>query len=736
MLLAIPFGVSAQDAGIHTQPGDSSASLVYPIDPETALRPSVRALRTTSPIVLDGILDEESWQQADSSGDFIINLPRVGYPASENTVIRVLYDERNLYIGAHAYDSEPDRLTISGLQQDFQTHDSDVFAVAIDTYHDYQNAFLFATNPAGATFDAQVFNDSRQTNRAWEGVIHIKTQMHDEGWTAEIAIPFTTLRFARTDGEQIWGINFMRRVRRQNEDGYWAPIDRQYRVHKMSRAGTLTGLTDLRQGRNLTLKPYASAGRKVGALRVDDSGNEFDAGFDLKYGVTPRLTLDVTAFTDFSQVEVDQEQVNLTRFPLFFPEKRDFFMENEGIFTLGDLTERNYRMGSSLHQFTLFHSRRIGLSEDRQPVPILGGARLTGRLGGFEVGLLNVQTQSSNDISPENFAVARLRRNVLGNSDVGFMFINRQPNGGDTTGYYNRSFGLDGNFRLLRYMIINSYFTATDEPDVTGNRNAARVQVAWRDPVWDASVFAKHVGDAFNPEVGFVLRRNVRQLFATVGAHPQPGIPQVIEFNPYVDVDLISSLDWTLESRAINGGLGTTFIDGGILTLQHSNRWERLLEADDVLGIEIPAGEYRFGDASLDYRSSGARVISGNVRLSHGGFFNGEKTSVALGALLRPSFHLSIDGTAQHNAVMLSDSSFTADVFGGRIRYAYSTKLFLSAFVQYNTSSDELVTNVRFNFIHAPLSDLFLVYTERRDVANGILLDRVLTAKVTRLFAF
>ena len=285
-------------------------------------------------------------------------------------------------------------------------------------------------------------------------------------------------------------------------------------------------------------------------------------------------------------------------------------------------------------------------------------------------------------------------------------------------------------------MLINSYLAVTDEPDIVGDQKAARLQIAWRDPIWDLSGFVKHVGDAFNPAVGFVQRRNVRQIFATLGAHPQPTLPAIIEFNPYADLSLIANLDGTLETRSITGGFGTTFLDGGVLSLEYVNQFERLLEPDVIAGVDLPAGDYNFNDATISYTSSGARRLSGKLSLSRGGFFDGSKTSVALGGLLRPSHHLSLDVTAQHNELTLLDSTFTADVFAGRLRYAHSTHLFLSAFVQYNTSSEELVTNVRFNLIHAPLSDVFLVYTERRNVDSGTVMDRVLTAKVTRLFAF
>ena len=316
------------------------------------------------------------------------------------------------------------------------------------------------------------------------------------------------------------------------------------------------------------------------------------------------------------------------------------------------------------------------------------------------------------------------------------MFVNRQGTGTGSTDLYNRTFGVDGNFRLWDHLIINSYFAATDEPNVRGDRKAGRVQMAWRDPVWNVSGFLKHVGDAFNPGVGFVRRRAMQQAFATVGAHSRPRMPVILELNPYADVDFITNLDGMLETREFTAGFGITFMDGSSLRLEYTDQFERLTNPDVITGIELPSGDYPFRFGSTTFRSSGARALAGTVSVSRGGFFDGDRTSVFGSVTLRPNHHLNIGFTAQHNDITLADSSVTADVFGGRIRYAYSTKVFASAFVQYNAASDELVTNIRFNFIHAPLSDVFLVFTERRDLENSVLLDRVLTAKVTKLLAF
>ncbi len=711
-----------------------------PIDPETSPRPTLQARRANAAITLDGILNEDAWAHADSTrGVFYQSIPTQGVPSAERTVVRVLYDEERFYVGATMYDSNPDALVSAGLEQDFATQDSDIFGFALDTYLDRQNAFLFAVNPAGALFDAQAFNDQQSVNRAWEGEVEVSTRITDFGWVAEIAVPMTTLRFRETDGPQSWGINFSRRIRRISEDSNWAPLTRQFRVYKMSRAGTLTSIEGLEQGRNLWIKPFVNGVRSDGS-RADAPGEELEGGFDLKWGVTPQLTLDITALTDFSQVEVDEQQINLTRFSLFFPEKRDFFLENDGIFSFQDARVRNFRTGSGPQNFKLFHSRRVGLSADRTPVPIAAGARMTGRVDGYAIGLLNMQTRDGPAHPGENFSVVRLRKNILASSDIGFMFVNREGTGADVSGAYNRTLGADANLRLAGgRMLLNSYLAATDEPGANGDRTTGALELAWRDPLWAASVLVKTVGDNFNPGVGFVARRGIRQGFVTLGAHPQPAIPHVRELNPYVDVNLFSDPGWTLESREIKPGLGISFLDSSVLTLEYSASYERLAEATPIAGVAVPAGEYDFGALTASYRSNLGRKLGGTLAVTQGGFFDGERTSVTGGVTLRPSAHFFLEGTAQRNRLTLAGRTFDANLFGGRFRFAQNTRFFLSAFVQYNETTDHVQTNIRLNLIHAPLSDVFLVYSELRDRSPGPgqsnLIDRAITLKVTKLLA-
>ena len=718
----------------------------YPVDPLSVPRPVIHATRVDGPVVIDGHLDEAAWSQARADrSTWIQTVPDQGMPASEETVLRIVYDDRNLYIGAVLFDSDTDDLSVPGLEQDFDTPNADIFGVAIDTYLDRQNGFLWAVNPAGALWDAQAFNDQRDMSPAWEGIVDVQTSVNDSAWVVEMAIPFATVRFNPGQREQVWGINFSRRIRSRNEDAIWAPLPLQYRVYKFSLAGTLEGLHDLPSGRNLWIKPYALADRLSGARYATPDGNG-DVGVDAKWGLTPRMTLDLTVNTDFSQVEVDQEQVNLTRFSLFFPERRDFFLENEGTFGFQDAAIRNYRTGSSPRNFRLFNSRRIGLSTTREPLPIAGGARLTGRIGDrFEIGLLDMQTRSASglsdgsDYTAENFAVARAK-GTFGPATVGGMFINRQETGGTGPSSYNRSYGADANVAIARNVLVSAYWARTeDDTPVGADTDIAMLQTAWRNPFWNVSGLFKHVGDGFNPETGFIDRTAVRRYYTTVGIHPQVNRFGIREINPYVDLDVYTNLSDALETRGIEVGAEISLLAGGQITTRVQDRYERLFDVTRIAGVDVAAGTYEWLEPSLRFSTRGDLPVFLSGGVQWGDFYDGSRTSYSTNVTVRPNEHVSLELGGQRNDLTLGGSSFTADLYSARLRYALNTRAFFLAFVQYNEAVEELISNARINLIHAPLSDIFLVYTERRSLASGVtepLLERGLTLKVTRLFAF
>ncbi len=708
-----------------------------PVDPERAPRPEVVASPAGAEMVVDGRLDEPAWAAAAPVGGFVQQSPHTGDPASEPTVVRVLYGPHALYIGAICYQSSRHDIMIAGLEHDFETGAGDLFGVTLDTFLDRRNSFLFLVNPGGAVHDERTFDDSRNVIGAWDGVVRTKVTVSDSAWVVEMAIPLTTLRFDPGRANQRWGIQFLRRIRRANETTYWAPLDRQDVIHRMSKAGTLVGLQGLVQGRNLRVKPYVLARTSSGGeVPAGAAGRSAAAGGDVKYGLTPGMTLDLSYNTDFSQVELDQAQVNLTQYSLFFPERREFFIENAGDFAFGDVSERSYRLGASPHDFTLFHSRRIGLNDDGRPLPILGGGRVSGRAGRFGLGFLDMRTRASADGPAENFAVARVRREILGGSDVGLMLIDREATG-EAAGGYNRSWGADANLRLLGHMVVNGYVAGSAAPGTLSDGSAEKLGVAWRDRLWDVSSLVKRVGEHFDPGVGFIRRTAMRQVYGTVGAHPRPAASWVQELNPYVEMDYITGLDGGLETRRATASLGATFMDASYASVSVRDELERIDEPFEIFpGDTVPVGEFTFRTASVSYSSSSARALSASIGLHAGGLYGGRRRSASLSATWRPRYNVYLRLSGERNDVHLPGSAFRADIAGATLRYEWSTRLLGSAFVQYDAASAQLVESARLDFRHAPLSDIYLVYTDRRDTRASALLERSVALKVTRMVGF
>ena len=450
------------------------------------LEKRLTAIRAASGITLDGALDEPAWAEAPLANGFIQNDPREGTAATYDTDVRVLYDDDALYFGVFAHDMEPSKIIVSDLKKDYNTGSSDGFRIVLDTFHDGRNAYQFATNPAGAKWDSQMSSEGRDNNSNWDGIWDVKTRLTETGWVAEIWIPFRTLKFGDAD-PQVWGVNFERKLRRLNEDSYWSPIPRIYDAQRVSLAGTLEGMRGLRAGKNIRVKPYAlTSGSRV-ATRP--TAGDFQGGVDVKYGVTSGLVWDFTVNTDFSQVEADEQQVNLTRFNLFFPEKRDFFLENQGLFAFGDSGGGggggNFGAGrtNQIQDMRLFFTRRIGLSDDGQALPILGGTRLSGRQGAYTIGLLNIHEREDGGVPATNFSALRLRRDVLANSDIGAVLLDKEIAGPD----FNRLAGFDANFRFGD-LTMNGFAAKTFSPAgaVTGSGNdvTTRANAEYRNRQW------------------------------------------------------------------------------------------------------------------------------------------------------------------------------------------------------------------------------------------------------------
>ena len=723
--------------------GPASAQVDY----ETAhLSRRLTAVRTALPILVDGALDEQAWSQAPVATDFLQSEPREGEAASEVTEVRVLYDDENLYVAVVARDREPQRLIVNELKKDFNVDNSDGFELVLDTFHDRRNGYVFSINPSGAKADAQMANEGRETNRNWDGLWTTRSRVTDQGWTAEIAIPFRSLRFSSADA-QTWGINFLRRVRRRNEESLWAPLPRIFPLARVSMAGTLEGLQGLRPGKDLRIKPYAlaSMGQSGPGPRLGDG----DVGFDVKYGVTSGLTWDFTVNTDFAQVEADEQQINLSRFSLFFPEKRDFFLENSGVFQFGVARGRGgggvgggRQDSAARNDVILFHSRTIGLSDTGADVPILGGTRLSGRVGAYSVGALNIQQRSEGAVPDTNFTALRLRRDVLGNSDIGVMVLNKEEGGPG----WNRVVGTDANFRFFENLNVNGSVTKTFSPDSAvasgeGRDAMLRSDVDYRGDVWQFRASHTRIGERFNDEMGYVPRVGINKSTAYFAPHLRWEATSgwLRDFFPHWDFSNVTRSDGGLDSRYYDYHFPLTFQDGGFVELGFQRSIEGVAEPFTInsrRGVVIPAGEYSFNDWFVSGRTNPAAPLSVNGRYGFGDFYDGYRRSYQMGIGVRVNEQFNITANYRRNAVSLPGGSFTTNLLSSRVTYDFTTSVFLNALLQYNTDARQWSSNVRFNIIHRPLSDFFLVYNERRDTLSDVLIDRAVIAKVTYMMAF
>jgi len=707
-------------------------------------RRQVGAVEARAPMTIDGALDEEAWRTAQPAGAFVQAEPHEGEPASELTEVRIAYDRDALYIGVVCHDTPPAVLVVNDIRKDFGTGEQDSFELILDTFADRRNGFVFVVNPAGAKSDTQIANEGRDVNTNWDAVWNVATTRSENGWTAEIRIPFKTLRFER-GADRIWGVNFSRHIRRKNEVDYWSPVPRVYNLYRASMAGTLGGLPDASQGRNLRVKPWIAADVTRG-LAGDDFDRDAHAGLDVKYGVTPSLTLDVTVKPDFAQAEADEQQVNLTQFSLFFPEKREFFLENSGMFYFGDIPREsrlgNARFAPPEEEMLLFFSRRIGLTDKGEEIPIAAGGRLTGRVGRTGVGLMTIQTQDVPGRAGDNYTVLRGRRDILRNSDVGAIFLSRQSAGASSD--RNQVAGVDANFRFVRALSLNGFLSRSWTPGVDGGEMAGKGSVVWNDNFLHTQYSLLSVGDNFRDDIGFIKRRGIRKHFADFGIRFRPEWWRKLgirELHPHTRYNIYTDQSNTKVTHTNHIAMAWFFERGGYLELQWNPRFERItvpfaIRPDQSFAV----GSYGWNEYVLELETDHSRKVSGSALITSGGFWSGSQVSTKVGVLFRPSYHLTFDVALQRNDIHLPAPmhDFVTNLVTTRIGYAFNTRTFLDTLVQYNTDLKQLSANIRFDLIHRPLSDLFIVYNEQQLTETPIPINtgRGLIVKYTHMLAF
>jgi hypothetical protein len=755
VVLAAPADALAQSADDLIPPVSGLpifAGPAAPVAPEvfaedTEGRITLRATRLASPLAVDGALDEAAYRDVKPITSFVQMEPRQGEAATERTESWLLFDDQYFYVAVRSYDSQPSRLVANEMRRDsFNVFQNDNLTVSIDPLYTRRSGYFFQTNALGALRDQEVF-DERSNNQDWNTVWYTRSRILDDGWTTEIAIPFKSLRF-RAAGPQVWGFNLRRLIRWKNEQHSIAPIPASAGTRAMYRFdifATLVGVETPSQSRNLEVKPYvigsSTTNRAVTPPFANDlSGN---AGGDIKYGVTKSLVADLTVRTDFAQVEEDQQQVNLTRFSLFFPERRDFFLEGQGLFNFGTGQRGGDGSGGPSLTPVVFYSRRIGLSDGGRSVPIEAGGRLTGRIGKYSVGLLNIQTgQSSAARAPDtNFSVVRVRRDVLRRSNVGVLLTHRAPD----SGLDNSVYGVDANLPFFQNVIAQGFWTMSETGRDTrpvADRSSYRGELEYNGDRYGARYEHLTVGKFFEPQIGFLRRGAFVRNNGYVRFSPRPERGSRVRKHYYeAEYDYITGADGVLETREARGTYR--------LELQNNDQWRvELARAYELLrqpfavvpGRVIAAGGYQFDDLRSEYQFGPQRRLSGTVTLARGGFYGGDKTEAGYRGLVVVSPRLTFEPGVTINWLDLPVGRATTRLVTNRTNLTLTPRMALAVNVQYNSTSNSIISSIRYRWEYQAGSDLFVVYSDGRDTIDrrGFpeLVNRTFVVKLTRLWRF
>jgi Domain of unknown function (DUF5916)/Carbohydrate family 9 binding domain-like len=722
--------VSASVAGAQTTPQPA---------------PTVRAYRVAQPMRIDGKLDEEIYKSTPAISDFVQQEPDEFKPATEKTEAWIFFDEDNVYISARNWETHPERRVANEMRRDTnQLRQNDTFGVMFDTFHDKRNGYIFYANAIGGMADSQV-TDEGPPNADWNTVWDVRTANFDGGWTIEMSIPFKSLRY-QPGSDQIWGVNLRRVVRWKNEWSYLAQVPRALTTFrgflKISSAGNLDGLQVPSGGSNLEVKPFALTGlstdRTVTPIVNNDATGRI--GGDLKYSVTQNITADLTTNTDFAQVEVDEQQVNLTRFNLFFPEKRDFFLEGLGTFAFAGRASAGLGAGSGDTPY-LFFSRRIGLDQSRV-IPLIAGGRTTGKAGKFTFGAINVQTDDDPVVKIEdaNFTVLRAKRDILRRSSIGGMYTHRTATPGRVGA--NDGYGLDAALSFYQNVRIDTYVAATRTEGREDDNLSYRGLFDYVGDKYGVQAERLVVEPNFLPEIGFVRRTDMRRNFGMLRYSPRPkGVPNLRKLSAQASLNYLTNNQDRLDTREGVARGEAEFTNSDLFSVTYTDSFERLVRPFAISpGVILPVGAYDFHTTRIGYVAGQQRPVSGELVYETGSFYNGDRQSIALNTgRVQVTPQVSLEPSFSINWVDLVQGAFTAKVARTRATYTITPRMFVSGIVQYNSAGSSFGSNVRFRWEYRPGSELFVVYTDdfnteelRPDVSS--LCNRALVIKFNRLF--
>lgn len=711
--------------------------LLFPIIAATNLgdKPyQVEAYRTMQTIEIDGELNEPDWKNANPISLFIQVMPDEGQPITQTTEVRILYNQQNLYFGFTCFDSDISKLVANEMRRDSGLYADDNVFVLLDTYNDQRNGFFFRVNPRGALQESAVTNSGSSVYLDWNVVWTCQARIAKNHWTAEIAIPFSQLRFKRST-EMVWGLNLGRKIIRNEEEATWIPMPKSYGPWAKVRTvnlGRLVGLDGITPSRHLELLPFVLPGLSRANQGETEIKRVFDIGLDLKYGISSNLTADLTFNTDFAQVEADEEQVNLTRFSLLFPEKRPFFMERAGLFDFG--------IPGPNSPLLLFYSRRIGLAEGHA-VPIIAGSKINGKLGSYGIGFLNVLTDDfhtdesvtdsddSVDVPQTNYSVLRMQRDIFDRSTIGLIAINKQD-----ADAFNRAGGFDFAYRPSDSLNLRGMWARTFEDDISGGNDALYLGGNWTNDRFRLQGAYSMIDEGFNPEVGFVRRTGIRRISGDMQYTRWPrrfGIRR-IRVEPKFDYTL--NHDNELETREISLTNSFFLESRGGINLEAQRNFEYLDDDFEIReGIIIPIGEYNFNSFRTSVFTDSSKKVSGEFGANFGDFFNGKRRSFDIEAKFKPNERFRLESQYQLNRITLPADTFNVNVFGSRTSYFFSTTLFVKLFAQWDSDSDEVFTNFLLSYEYRPGSNFYLVFNQIYDIDSTEvdLVNSTIVAKMT-----
>jgi hypothetical protein len=708
----------------------------------------IEARRIETPPVIDGDLSDPVWQQGFLIKDFIQIEPDAGQPATERTEARIAYDAHYIYFGVRCFDTDASKIVAPSVQRDSDLTYDDSIQVTIDTFHDRSNAFFFAVNPSGAQIDGQVRHEGEDISLEWDGLWSAVTRRDGLGWTAEIAIPFKTLRFPSAE-PQTWGFNMRRFVTRKNEESFWKPLKPAYvnfGRYKISDFGVIAGLTGMTSAGRFQAIPYVLARHRKDARGETTTG---DAGGDLKVILNSNLTADVTVHTDFAEAEADLQQINLTPYKLQYPEKRQFFLEGSNLFFFGDRGANYFDPDA----FQLFFSRQIGLTADgNQAIPILGGAKVTGNLdSGLSVGFLNMTTeplhyvdsQGFHAFAPQtNYTVMRLRQS-LGDGDrrtIGVIALNKDSAGPA----YNRAGGLDWQYALTEHLSSAGFVSKTETPDLRGKDYAGSVDLLYQSQVIQARTSYTDIGDNFNPEMGFTTRIGARKLQGELVGYFNPDFASVHHMSVINDFNHVVDQSGRLESQVWLRELTfATVHRSGFALLSYDTLQVLTLPLVLSKGVAIPPGTYRFTNYFLGAATDHSLPLAATVHIDDGDFYDGTRFKTLLSVDYRPLRGLVTAWTWDHTRVKSPHGNFTTDLYYSDVTYSPNRDILIRSLLQWNRL-DNFRANVSLGWTYRPGSTLFLVYNdaqdldqERRDAGfSPVIPGRSFVLKASRRFDF